>query len=266
MAAPHVAGVCSLMKAVNPGLTPDQIKAILQNTAFDLGTAGRDDFYGHGFVLADRAVAVAASVTPATQLVAYTGGLTFDGQTSLTFTIGNAGGTIAALGALSYSVSYGSGSGWITGSTITALSADYSGIGVTVSTGGLSDGTYTATFTQHSANGGSVAIPITLRVLTAPPPPPFTEVYVLLINADTDEVVDQYDIALPSRTYSFTGIPPGRYYVVAGTDLDNDDYIDDPNEYFGIYHNAVDSPVFTVEAGVNRLGFNITLTQQGNPG
>jgi len=268
MAAPHIAGVCSLMKAINPGLTPDQIKDILQNTALDLGAPGRDDLNGYGFVLADRAIAAAASVTPATQLIAYTGGLTFDGtQTAVGFTIGNAGGSIAALGSLSYSVTYGPGaSGWITGSSITSLSANFSAIGVTISRTGLSDGIYTATFTQISTNGGNVAIPITLRVLSTPPPPAFTTVYALLINADTDAVVEQYTINLPSRFYTFSGIPPGRYYVVAGTDLNDDGYIDDQNEYFGIYYNAVEDPVFTVEAGVVRLGFTITLTMQGNPG
>lgn len=55
-AAPNVTGVASLVWSVNPSLTANDIKSILLQTAFDLGTPGYDQFYGHGFVNADAAV------------------------------------------------------------------------------------------------------------------------------------------------------------------------------------------------------------------
>ena len=41
MAAPHVAGVVSLMLAVNPNLTPSQVRQIVQQTAVDLAARGK---------------------------------------------------------------------------------------------------------------------------------------------------------------------------------------------------------------------------------
>lgn len=56
MATPHVAGTVALMKSANPGLTHDEVKEILQATAVDLGTAGKDNVFGAGRVDAYQAV------------------------------------------------------------------------------------------------------------------------------------------------------------------------------------------------------------------
>jgi subtilisin family serine protease len=56
-AAPHVVGVAALVIEANGGLlTPAQVRAILQQSADDLGKAGNDDYYGLGRVNALRAV------------------------------------------------------------------------------------------------------------------------------------------------------------------------------------------------------------------
>jgi serine protease len=61
MAAPHVAGVVALMKAVNPALTPEGLYALLQNGALtnDIGDTGRDDNFGYGLIDAYKAVLAA---------------------------------------------------------------------------------------------------------------------------------------------------------------------------------------------------------------
>lgn len=48
MAAPQVAGLATLLLAMNPALSPDQVQAVIQATAVDLGPAGWDPDYGHG--------------------------------------------------------------------------------------------------------------------------------------------------------------------------------------------------------------------------
>lgn len=52
MATPHVSGVAGLVWSHFPECTNDQIRKVLQNTAEDLGTAGRDNAYGYGLVRA----------------------------------------------------------------------------------------------------------------------------------------------------------------------------------------------------------------------
>ncbi|MFA7330436.1 MAG: S8 family serine peptidase [Candidatus Delongbacteria bacterium] len=61
MAGPHVAGVVALMRSANPDIEVDAIKQILMDTAVDLGPAGEDNAYGHGFVDAYEAVLAALS-------------------------------------------------------------------------------------------------------------------------------------------------------------------------------------------------------------
>ena len=57
LAAPHVAGVAALVfEKLGPSATPDEVEAILRQSADDLGKPGNDDFYGHGRVNALRAV------------------------------------------------------------------------------------------------------------------------------------------------------------------------------------------------------------------
>ncbi|MDB5906162.1 MAG: peptidase [Massilia sp.] len=66
--SPLTAGVVALMLSANPALQPSQVDSILTSTADDLGTPGRDDYYGYGRINAYRAVSAAkAAVTADTQ-------------------------------------------------------------------------------------------------------------------------------------------------------------------------------------------------------
>ena len=56
MATPHVAGVAALVWSHDLNCTNADIRSALASTAFDLGTAGRDNAYGYGLVQAERAV------------------------------------------------------------------------------------------------------------------------------------------------------------------------------------------------------------------
>jgi serine protease AprX len=56
MATPHVSGAIALMLENNPSLKPSEVKQILENTAVDLGSAGKDNNYGSGRINAYKAV------------------------------------------------------------------------------------------------------------------------------------------------------------------------------------------------------------------
>lgn len=60
-ASPVAAGVAALIFGANPNLTAAQARDILYSTADDLGSAGRDDYFGVGQVNARRAVVAALS-------------------------------------------------------------------------------------------------------------------------------------------------------------------------------------------------------------
>ena len=63
MAAPHVTGVAALLIAagVNNAAT---VRNIMQNTAHDLGAAGKDSAFGYGVVDAQKAIASVPKNTP----------------------------------------------------------------------------------------------------------------------------------------------------------------------------------------------------------
>ncbi|MBN2588706.1 MAG: S8 family serine peptidase [Sedimentisphaerales bacterium] len=58
-ACPIVAGVAALILSAEPNLTNIQVRNILLDSAHDLGTPGRDDYYGFGRVDANSAVTMA---------------------------------------------------------------------------------------------------------------------------------------------------------------------------------------------------------------
>lgn len=62
-ATPHVTGVASLVWSVNNDLTAPEVKAILAQSAVDLGTEGYDLVYGSGLVNADAAVRMAIALS-----------------------------------------------------------------------------------------------------------------------------------------------------------------------------------------------------------
>ena len=64
MATPHAAAVAALVWSGAPGATNVQVRDALAATAYDLGTAGRDVYYGYGLVQAKAAYDLLAGGTP----------------------------------------------------------------------------------------------------------------------------------------------------------------------------------------------------------
>ncbi|SER41775.1 Serine protease, subtilisin family [Salipaludibacillus aurantiacus] len=56
MAAPHVAGIASLIRSHNPDLSNEEVYEKIRKTSTDLGPRGFDPFYGHGMVNAADAL------------------------------------------------------------------------------------------------------------------------------------------------------------------------------------------------------------------
>jgi type VII secretion-associated serine protease mycosin len=63
-ASAFVSGAVALVKAAHPGLTPAQIKKLLEDTARDTPSGGRDDSRGFGFVDPAAAIKAAARLKP----------------------------------------------------------------------------------------------------------------------------------------------------------------------------------------------------------
>jgi serine protease len=64
MACAHVSALAALLKTRHPGLTPDEVFSAATGTALDLGSPGRDDYYGHGLIDPLPALALGAASYP----------------------------------------------------------------------------------------------------------------------------------------------------------------------------------------------------------
>lgn len=236
MAAPHVAGVISLMKAVEPGLTPAQFENLLANGQItqDLGAAGRDDEYGFGLIDAHLAVVAAqggVSPVPPT-LVASPGALNFGtlGTTAM-LSVSNAGGGVLTVNTPT------DDAGWL---AVTPENiAPGSALGtyrVSISRSGLAEGTYNGTITfTSSANTEQVNVIMQVSAQSLDSDAGYH--YVDLINTATGQSVQQVAVAVNNGVYpySFINVASGTYAIVASTDLNNDGDSCDAGEACGGY-------------------------------
>jgi len=231
MAAPHVAGVVSLMLAVKPGMRADEAKAILQSTAIDLGPPGKDNMYGAGLVDAYKAV-LEAKGTPSTipRLAVTTTALDFgDQDTELSVTAFNAGA--GRLLGIAFSLSP-SGS-WLSASP--TLTSNGLALTVRVDRTARPKGTYTGKINFTSTNGGTAEVTVTMQVGGAGAAD-IGEIYVLALDPMTLENMGQASATF-EEGYVFQ-MPPtavGSYIVVAGNDKNGDFMLGGTGEYFALY-------------------------------
>lgn len=260
MATPHVAGVAALMKAVNPALTPQQFDQLLASGTItqDLGAAGRDNQFGHGLIDAAAAVRAAMSAgggTPppdAPQLTVQPEMLSFAQQTSSrSLEARNVGTGSLSIQQVVVDVPWLS----VTLEQTTAGRFVYT---ARVDRTGLADGTYSGSI-RFESNAPLVTVPVMLSVGGTVQQANAGLHYVLLLDSEDLEVVDQQIATASNGSYSyrFEGIPAGTYLIIAGTDNDEDLGICDGGEACGGY-TTLDEPVTVMVGPANASGIDFS--------
>ncbi len=64
--APMVSGACALLLAAKNDLTAQEVQAVLEKTALDLGPPGKDPYHGHGRIQLDQALDYISGTRPLT--------------------------------------------------------------------------------------------------------------------------------------------------------------------------------------------------------
>jgi serine protease len=256
MAAPHVAGVIALMKAVCPTLGPVQLDAILAAGGMTRGSNPpvRTDVVGQGIVDALEAVQAAQTqcgLTPAATLDVSPGRLDFGAsQASLGLSVNQVGGPPGEL-----TVTASDDAPWLTLDRAGGLGA-YT---ATVDRGALADGTYSATLTFTATGGAAptVRVPVTVQKGAAAAGGSVGVLYALLVNPATGSSVKQVNLRGSGGSYpfTFTGVAAGEYLVVAGTDLDDDGFICDAGEACGAWPTLGVPTPLTVGASASGIDF-----------
>ena len=270
MASPHVAAVAALVISANPNLTASEVRAVLTDTAVDLGAPGRDIKYGYGLVDAGAAVARAIVLgggvpSPAAAvLAARTSEIRLTPtQASATIRLTNLGGgeiTITDVEALE--VLNGSpvpGPTWISvavDNEIVTPDADGS-IVVTVDPE-IAGAVSRQALVVVTSDAGEVRVPVLYFPDAAPDP---GDVIVRAVNADTGLVAAE-TVAEKANGYEYelTELPPGSYYLEAITDLDGDGEAHRPDEWSGTFPTS-DRQTVSIAAEEEVRGLDIPLQQ-----
>ena len=180
MATPHVAGTAALVFSAGPtdtngnGRVNDEVRNILDNTAHDLGTPGRDAWYGFGLVDAAAAVAGAAprppgvTVSVTTNKATYTRGV--DTGTQLTASVKDeTGAAITGLSSSAFVTTLDTAAAPVIFTETAPGTGTYTG---TLAISGAAAGSHNLVVTATDARGKSgsgsasftVTVPQTVRV------------------------------------------------------------------------------------------------------
>ena len=238
MAAPHVAGVAALMKAVHPAMTASDFVSSLQSGFLtdDIGPSGRDNDFGYGLINALKAVTRAEALANGSS-----SGSVFASATNLEFGTSLASRTVTLrqLGSTPPKViTVEEDIPWL---ELNSSGANSDGIGdyvLTINRDGLSDAIYRGTVTFTLDNGPQIVVSVSMQVQSTVAAGADTGfLFILLLDADTREFVAQDDIDLLGDVYlyRFEGVPPGDYVIVGGSDVDNDTFVCGTGESCGSY-------------------------------
>jgi serine protease len=226
MAAPHVAGLVALMKALDPELTPAHVEEILKSTA-DPSAQCRAGC-GAGLINpvgALRAVGADVSQQPPT-LGASAARMNLAGRDTGRIAVRNTGG-----GTLSWTASLvdDDGSVELTGRTRGELGpGETDPLAVRVIRDGLADGTY-ETQLQLESGDRTITIPVLFRVGAATLPDVGSVLIGTFVYTDDEQLIvgGETETGLNHRyAYEFTS-QPGAWFVLAIADADGDEVLSD---------------------------------------
>lgn len=261
MASPHVAGVVALMKSVYPELTPDDVNNAIASGRItrDIGEPGRDDSFGHGLIDALLAVQEAqrlaggnASDIPPFAVASVSGvnfGSVLDSYTLLISNSGN--GTLNVTGFEATDPS------WI---RFTEVEVDDNGLGryrFSVIRTGLPPGVYQSdVFVRTTANDITMRFVMIVPSVTTERNPGLQ--YVILIDAKTRETVQSKAVEADNGQYhfNFESVPRGEYFLLIGTDADNDFFVCDDGEACGAFPTLALPSLIKVDRDIQELRFD----------
>jgi serine protease len=148
---------------------------------------------------------------------------------------------------------------------VTAGNVDSNGLGeynLTVDRAGKVDAIYTGQVDFGLSDGNIISVNVTMRVQNNPTSSSGNAGYLYLVLFDPDlNNKGQVDFAPVDGVYDFqlTDISAGDYYLVAGSDVDNDNYICEVGESCAAYPAYGNAEVLKVDRNLTGLDFLATI-------
>jgi serine protease len=273
MAAPHVSGMFALMKAVHPALSGTSINTLLTNELLTdpAGVNGRDDFYGYGIANALKAVQEAVKLENGASLPesppilqATPANLIFTPeQLSARLDISNQGGGDVSVDSISVD------SSWLNILPSSQPGKDsLASFTITANPENLSAGFYFGKIEFLFDNAPSLTVNVTLSIGLEDTGGHLAQIYINLFDIDLEEVILRTRARNNNSgalVFNFNEVPQGRYIIVAGTNIDNDEYICQLAEGCAVYPPSSQiNPIDTSIPGTFafELTANILSTQE----
>ncbi len=263
MAAPHVAGVVALMKSVFPALSPQQFDTLLMSGAITTDLAGngptqRDDLFGWGLIDAAKAVGEARRLATAQTLPPLAQALPAALDFGSTLNTQNVVLSNAGQGTLSLTLPSAT-QPWI---TVSPVSVNAQGLGtyaINVNRNGLASANYSGRV-DFNTSAGIQSVTVAMRVGAPQGNGDVSTLYVLLIDPLTGQVAywTTSQASAGNYPYSLPAVLQGNYYVVAGTDMDNDGFICDAGEACGAQFTLTDPALIRITAPLTLGAFPVT--------
>lgn len=258
MAAPHVSGVLALMRQQNAALTQSDILARLRN-GYLTDPLGPSAEYGAGLINALKAVDNAADGSISSFVTASPGTLQFSGSVTsqqVDLAVVPSKDSDAVLPTINkdmvpswLDVTIGSRSG--NTRTLSATITDESA---------ARQAEVTVNYQDADSAAKTLVIPVNVQLGDQPALRNAGRHFVLLVTTDDkrETVAEASVVAQDGRyTFAFDEVPNGEYFLVAGTDMDNDGYICQSGEACAEYPtNGLPQPITKGDGPIS----GITLT------
>lgn len=232
MACSEVSGVCGLIKSIDPTITQDRMRSLLEATATDLNTSpgttpGFDVFSGFGLVNVSAALPVLKLSADEVDL----------GKTGLHTLVQaqNVGGKGSEIiidpNSLNQTVLQGAG-GWLT----TTIAADKKTILLDADRGALANGDQQVQVdVSTNAGSGSFLVDLTQDAAITSPQDVGTVTIQLFGSDGVTLVTSTTANAANGYAYHLPLVPLGKYFLRAGTDVNQNGVLGEPGELFGAY-------------------------------
>lgn len=262
MAAPHIAGIVSLLKARNPALTFTQARQILTETAQRASQC--TEGCGAGLVNVQAALLRVTNTQPSgpAKLSINTASLFFTSTAAQqNVLISNTGGatlnlTLSPGGAESSRITV------LGGNTRNVGAGETTSVSVNANLQGLTDGVTASAVLNVSSNGGGGSVGIKLRAggLTGPD----VAVAAIYEDANGEWKVEEAVNATAAGGFTFSvPVTAGSYFLFGVQDANgNGDY--DDGEPLGLYPNSDNPKELTVMNGQQVQGLAFSVTPPGN--
>ncbi len=279
MAAPHVAGVAGLMKAVYPNMTPLEFDIMLESGLIttdvtDDGASVRNDKFGFGLVNAKKAVQLAkliqangAAALPPFLFVDMKSIFFLEPDTEIDLSTENLGGGSIVLDLVSSDVPWLSVTPDLIDDPVTKLGR-YS---VSVNRTGLANAQYQGTIKIDYSGDitGSLSVAVIMQVGPLSTVGDTGYQYGVLIDGVDSSIIGIELIGSPangSYKYNFRGVKPGRYEIQAFSDLDNNILNCNSGESCGVFPRVTvsNSNVENIDF-ISRFGGDVGATLKSYP-